>query len=156
MGRSIALEKLKTRGPFGISVTSQLSNKLLWIFSNLSFYKYGFPYIQHDAWLVYVCEETCFTYYIDQKEEVRGGKNVWYTWALGCEGGDFVALVQTELQDCSVFCVKHDTEQSLSLQYRWSCRVAKSPVWHMTEQRVSCYLATLCTWSLITNFLFCS
>lgn len=66
---------------------------------------------------------------------MRAGKNVWYTWALGCEGGEFVALVETELQGCSVFCVTHDMEQSMSLQYGHSCKVAKSSVWHMTELR---------------------
>ena len=130
MGRSVVFEKLKTGGPVGIFVTSQLSNKLLWIFSNLSFYKSGFPYVQYDAWLVYVYEETYFTYYIDQKKEVRAGKNVWYTWALGCEGGEFVALVETELHGCSVICVTYDTKQNLSLYCSRSCRVAKSSVWH--------------------------
>jgi len=36
-------------------------------------------------------------------------------WAV--KVGEFVGLVETELQGCSVFFVTHDTEQSVSLQY---------------------------------------
>lgn len=47
---------------------------------------------------------------------------------LGFEGGEFDALVETELQGCSVFFVTHDMEQSVSLQYSQSCKVVKSSV----------------------------